>query len=126
MILLIQSGHFKRSDIYGMWNFRILKNSVFKKKQGHINISVAQRTPVKHSYNVERILITIVIAFLENARKCNLLRSDSKRFITILYSFNFYTFVSTSCLSIFVFFYYSTFSRYMSYQIYKYEIEFFL
>ncbi|EGI58069.1 hypothetical protein G5I_13861 [Acromyrmex echinatior] len=47
-----------------------------------IRSGVTQWTPVKHSYNIEQILITVVTAFLENARKCKLLHSDSAKRIT--------------------------------------------
>ena len=59
---------------------------------------------MKYSYKVEQILITVVTAFLENARKYKLLRSDSTK--TILQ-------VSITILSITLLIFY-VFSLYIS------------
>jgi len=79
-----------------------------------------QWTSVKHSYNVEQIRITIITAFLENARKLNyyilIQQKEMQISITILYSFNFlYIFFLYISLIYIHLFYYSTFPCYALY-----------
>jgi len=81
-----------------------------------------QWTSVKHSYNVEQIRITVITAFLENARKLNyyiLIQQKEMQIsiqVTILYSFNFlYIFFLYISLIYIHLFYYSTFPCYALY-----------